>query len=196
MVASVEQVQIMRFYKDDRALRSINFSVGTFRVEGGDRFKGYQALDMLIHHRKISVTRRFSDVGFGKGAVSYMMDGNSLTISSDFPINTPYGKAILAHEGAHALMDLRNIGPINRGISEAIGYIAEAMWLRISDYDPLKDKDGKIIPIRDKAYDIADTLVSARSSIVPERAYTALAQLIRNDSQYNDASPHISDGIA
>jgi len=196
-MATVEQVQLMRFFKEDMNLRRINFRLKNYAINGGDGNTGYVRLDRLIHDNAIRVNRRFSDAGFGDatGAASYVMATDTFSLSTRFNPTTGFGKAILAHEGAHALIDMQKLGSIDRGTSEAIAYTAEAIWLQLNGYDHIKDKGGVPNPVRVKAFDIADTLISARSSLVPDNDAEALVNLIIKNKQYDDPSPHISDGI-
>ncbi len=199
MVVSVDQTKIMRFFKEDTKLRQIVFNLKGYSINGGDREKGYQRLDMLLHHRKITVMRRVSDMGFAEAAdaASYFMGTNTFSLGSGFKPDTTFGKALLAHEGAHALIDLQSLGSITRGISEAIGYTAEAMWLGLSGWDPIKAKNGTAPhPVRAKAYSIASALASGGNGMVPTKDADDLVNLIVQHKQYDDPSPHISDGIA
>jgi hypothetical protein len=198
MVVSVDQTKIMRFFKEDKKLQQIIFTLKGYSINGGDREKGYPRLDMLLHHRKITVMRRVTDAGFAEaaGAASYFMGTNSFSLGSAFKPDTTYGQALLTHEGAHALIDLQSLGAIDRGISEAIGYTAEAMWLGLSGWDPIKPKGGGAAhPVRAKAYAIASTLAAGGNGVVPTRDADDLVKLIVQHKQYDDPSPHVSDGI-
>jgi hypothetical protein len=198
MVVSVDQTKLMRFFKEDPKLRQIIFSLKGYSINGGDREAGYQRLDMLIHHRKITVMRRVSDLGFEEaaGAASYFMGTNTFSLGSGFKPDTTYARALLAHEGAHALIDLQSLGSISRGISEAIGYTAEAMWLGLSGWDPIKAKKSTgPHPVRAKAYGIASALMAGGNGVVPNKDADDLVNLIVQHKQYDDPSPHVSDGI-
>lgn len=197
MVVSVEEVQLMRFFKDDPVLPEIVFTLKGYSIRGGDDTKGYKRLDRLIHDRKITVQRRINDAGFAAAAdaASYFMSNNTFSLGSKFVPTGTFGKALLAHEGAHALIDLQNLGAINRGVSEAIAYFAEAMWLGLAGWTPIKAKGGGQNPVRAMAFAMAQAVANSASTTVPPADADALVNLIVAEKQYEDPNPHNSDGI-
>ncbi|MBP0463111.1 hypothetical protein J5Y09_04245 [Roseomonas sp. PWR1] len=198
MAFSIDDVKIMRFFKDDTNLRKIVFTLKGYDIQGGDGDKGYPRLDYLIHQRKLKVMRRVTDLGFADaaGAASYFMGTNTFSLGTEFRVTSDYGMAVLAHEGAHALIDLQNLGSIVRGVSEAIGYVAEAMWRANAKRGPIMMKGGTAVhPVRAKAFAIASALSTASNGIVPTNDADDLVKLIVQEKQYDDPSPHVSDGI-
>jgi hypothetical protein len=197
MIVSVDQVDVMNFFAKDPQLPKIAFTLKGYTIAGGDREKGYRRLERLVWDNRIKVNRRASDAGFGDaaGAASYFMGNDNFSLGSRFKVGGVYGQALLAHEGAHALIDLQNRGAVDRGVSEAIGYLAEAMWLDLSGYAAITDKGGKANPVRVAAMALAQRTLATSSSQVPDADADRLAALIRQNGQYDDPNPHISDGI-
>jgi len=197
MIVSVDQVDLMNFFGKDPQLPSIAFTLKGYAIAGGDAEKGYRRLDRLIWDGKIRVNRRASDAGFKAAAkaASYFMGSDNFSLGSGFRAGGIYGQALLAHEGAHALIDLQKLGSIDRGVSEAIGYLAEAMWLSLTGYEAIMDEGSTPNPVRVEAMALAGKTLGGSNRQVADADADKLAALIRQNKQYDDPSPHISNGI-
>jgi len=197
---NVDEVLFANFFKQDQALKKINFTIFGYRIQG-------EKYDRLWYHllgRKITVNRRISDFGFSEAeaaGAAYFMISNNFSIGGQFDATGEYGKTFMAHEGAHALIDLQNLGAVDRGRSEAVAYLAEAIWRKESGLGPLKAARNSrtanasgFEPMRDLAFAMAGALAGTNGS-VPDADADKLAEAIRNHPTYTDPKPHISDGI-
>ena len=201
MKMNVDEVLFSKFYKVNTALKDVNFTIFGYQIEGAK----YERLWYHLLGRKITVNRRASDIGFSKAEAeggAYFMISNSFSVGGQFDGKTQYGQTIMAHEGAHALIDMQNLGAISRGKSEAVAYLAEAIWRMASGLGPLKAAPGSrtanaagIEPIRAEAYAIAGKVMSC-NGIVDDEAAIRLVAAIRHHPVYESGQPHVSDGIA
>ncbi len=192
-----DEVDFANFYHHDSSLKKIRFTFLGYSIDGSK----YERLWYHLLGRKVTVNRRVSDAGFDASGASYFMVSDSFSLGSTFAVGSTYGKAMLAHEGAHALVDLQNLGPIDRGISEGIAYLAEALWLTHAGFNPIAARKGSrtanakgLEPMRDKAYAIAGALAGGNGQ-VPEPAARDLVKAVVSDPLYTDPRPHVSNGI-
>lgn len=146
---------------------------------------------------KLKIKRRFSDLGFGDTGGSYMPDADHYSISAAFSIKVNKNRIILAHESTHALLDWQRLGKIPDPDSEAVAYIAEAIYIRAMGWTPLLDPaTGIPHPIR-AAADLAAAAVLAGTYDLTMNQGASVEAAIKASSHYGPKSTafFISDGI-
>lgn len=107
----------------------------------------------------------------------YSHNYNVLMPRSHFDITNWWHQALLIHECIHALMDYCNFGAYSTRDSEAVAYIAEAVFLKASGKSPPTTLD-----VREKCKPIADAILGG-AYYVPENLASALTTAIAAESR-------------
>jgi hypothetical protein len=178
----------------DKGYAALNFKFKTYLVYPTGFTKD---LADCLTAGKLKVKRRFSDLGFGDTGGSYMPDADHYSISAAFSIKVNKNRIILAHESTHALLDWQRLGKIPDPDSEAVAYIAEAIYVRTMGWTPLVDPaTGAPHPIR-AAADAAAQAVLAGGYDLTANQGAAVESAVRASSHYGPkaADFFISDGI-
>ncbi len=177
---------IATFLKTDTAIGKINFKFDKFMV-----YPQAYAVDVagLVSSGRIGV--KLTAAQNEGAAASYYLDYNEFWLKPTFKITDADDCSVLVHEATHAHMDYKKSGMVKVEWSEAIAYIAEAMYREAKGLKPLS---GNFI--RMKAHSLAKTmLASGRYEVHPGVAQQML-ESAKNEPHYLKKSPFVNyDGI-
>ena len=169
------------FLKTDPAITAINFQFAKHKVYPS----GYRTdIADLVASGKIGIKRRFSDIGMTDTGASYMPDADHFSIPRGFDITQDVPKLLFVHEATHALMDWQKVGTIPTADSEAIAYLAKAIFVRTKGWAPLAGRAGAPPPpLRVEAYRVAGIVVGGAYA-VPAGDIAALVTAVRATPLY------------
>jgi hypothetical protein len=183
------------FLKSDPAIGAINFQFSTYKVYPG----GYRTdIADLVANGKIKINRRFSDIGMADTGASYMPDSDHFSISHGFDIAKDVPKLLFVHEATHALLDWQKVGTIPTTDSEAVAYLAEAIFVHTKGWKALGGVGGTPPPrLRVEAYRVAGVVVGGAYTVPPGDA-AALIAAVRATPLYADKLTSFTryDGIS
>lgn len=190
---SEDETNIANFLCDHRAIGILNFRIGTYSI-GSQDYRGTVA--NALRNGRIRVNRRFSDIGYAGVGASYMADNNTLSLKASFDLNALASRALLVHELTHAVVDSWNAGPIPTPVSEALAYMAEAMFcLHAGIPILLSPETGRPHPIRAAAEVGARALLGGSSREVAPAHAAALISAIQQSGHYSPTDFFKSDGL-
>lgn len=142
------------FLKHSREVNYLNFEAFGFRFSPGQ----YGLIAEKIDNGDIPVRdSRALPMSSGAGA-SWKYGLNEFWFRPDFDIKKDYWRALLAHEGTHAVHDMLNPGKIETAVAESIGYIAEAIALHAQGNMPIAAKAGGTDPMRAEAMRVVQAM--------------------------------------
>lgn len=141
------KADVSDFLKNSREVQYLNFEAFGFRFSPGQ----YDLVAEKIDSGDIPV-RDSAALPMSKGAgASWKYGLNEFWFRSEFDLTSDYWRALLAHEGTHAVHDMLNPGKIETAIAESIGYIAEAIARHAQGNPAIGAKGGGVDPMRAEA---------------------------------------------
>ena len=175
---------IVNFLKRDPQVARLNFAYKTYKIWPA----GYQ-VDVVdaINSGDIKVKFDSGAVSTGAGA-TYFVDFDTLELPTGFSLTSTTEKALIVHECTHALIDLQKIGVHPAHETEAVGYLAEAMFLVASKTGPISAH-----AMRATSHAIATTLLSSGGYLVSAADWTTLVTAIAADPLYKGKTDSISN---
>lgn len=188
-----DESNIADFLRQHPAIGILNFRIGQHSI-GSEAYCG--TIANALRNGRIRVNRRFSDIGYSGVGASYMADNNTLSVAAGFDLNTPGNRALLVHELTHAVVDSWNAGPIPVPLSEALAYLAEALFcLHAGLGILLSPETGKPHPIRAAAEAGARALMAGSSREVAPAHAAALVRAVQQSGHYSPTDFFRSDGL-
>lgn len=172
---------IVTFLRTNPNLHKINFNFLTYYIYP----KGYFT-DVADRIDKGRISVGTSSVL--RGIANYYMNFDELNVNPSFTITNWKHQAILTHECTHALLDYQHLGSGSAHEHEAVGYLAEALFLEAGGYSSLGGT-----PIRTESHRIAKLLLSGIYAVLPADA-SSLVALVAAEPIYVGRPPYESDG--
>jgi hypothetical protein len=163
---------LVDFLRTGREIRYLNFEAFGYRFSPSQ----YEIIADAIASGRVPVRdARLLPIGRGVGA-SWKYELNEFWFRPDAKLAEDRWRALTAHEATHAVHDMLNPGLIDKPITEAIGYLAEALARKVQGKGPLVDDTGAIDPIRAEAMRVAvaiwDHTGTRKMVVSPEDAET------------------------
>lgn len=159
----------------DTAILKINF-----------RFDGYLVFPESYHRDVAAALNRnalkvveTTKLNAGAGA-TYKPDYKEFWVPPGFSLANDRDASLLVHESTHAHMDYRRVGIIPLERSEAIGYLAEAVYREARSLPPIPG-EGQFM--RTKCHAVAKRIV-AGSYDVPADQVKQLLETVKNEPHY------------
>jgi hypothetical protein len=171
---------VVAFLRTDPNIAKINFEFDGFRV-----YPSAYSADVAdaIAAGRIGV-RTSTALNAGAGA-SYDPKFNEFNLAPTFSLGRFRDAALLVHEATHAHMDLQAAGRVARERAEAIGYLAEAVYVYASGYNPLSAAGTEGGFLRAQTERLATSVLAGGYKVPPESAL-ALIGTLRNEQHYID----------
>jgi hypothetical protein len=171
---------VVNFLRTDPNIGKVNFEFDGFRV-----YPSAFTTDVAdaVASGRIGV-RTSTALNKGAGA-SYDPKFNEFNLAPGFNLTTINHQTLLLHEATHAHMDLQAIGRVARERAEAIGYLAEAIFITAAGYNPLSSFGTEGGFLRNQAARIADAVLGG-TYVVPGSSVIALVGTVRNEQHYID----------
>jgi hypothetical protein len=171
---------VVSFLRTDPNIAKVNFEFDGFRV-----YPSAFSTDVADAVEKGRIGVRTSGA-LNKGAgASYDPKFNEFNLAPGFNLTTIKGKTLLLHEATHAHMDLQAVGRMAREKAEAIGYLAEAVFITAAGYNPLSPFGMEGGFLRQQAARMAEGVLGGDYT-VPTAAASALVGTVRNEQHYMD----------
>jgi hypothetical protein len=175
---------IVKFLRTNSILNRVNFAFSTFKVYPS----AYQKdVADAIDSGEIKVRTKGAS-GPTAGA-SYDMKYDSLELSPTFSIASPSDQAFLVHECTHAHLDIQNSGSHSGHENEAVGYLAEAVFLEAAGQPPLSRA-----AIRMVSHSLAKKVLSGTYWISPTDAKRLTGEVVK-DPTYSTKVLYNSNGF-
>lgn len=174
---------IIALLKTDTAINKVNFDFGGFLV-----YPQAYAVDVagLVTSNRIGI-RVTTAMNAGAGA-SYYPDYNEFWVPPTFTTTSDRDCSLLVHEATHAHMDYKKVGTVDIGWSEAIAYLAEAVYREARGLPPLP---GEGAFLRARCHATAKTIVGGSYRLDPAQV-TSLIMSARSEPHYAAMAPTIT----
>lgn len=171
---------VVNFLRTDPNIAKVNFEFDGFRV-----YPSAYTADVAdaVAKGRIGV-RTSSALNKGAGA-SYDPKFNEFNLAPGFNLTKIEHKTLLLHEATHAHMDLQAVGRMAREKAEAIGYLAEAVFITAAGYNPLSAWGTEGGFLRQQAAMMAEGVLGGAYAVPPSSA-AALVGTVRNEQHYID----------
>ncbi|MEP7361865.1 MAG: hypothetical protein ABI972_01300 [Acidobacteriota bacterium] len=117
-------------------------------------------------------------------------------MSPTFDITSWYDQAFLVHECTHAHLDIQNIGKHSGHENEAVGYLAEAMWLEVSGHSSLGGSTAPTTTLRATAHMIAKKLLATKAYAVDPIDAAVLVAAVATHPHYAPKFTYLSNGFS
>ena len=128
--------------------------------------------------------------GLSPGAsATYYSNFDRLELSPSFTIGTSRDQGFLIHECTHAHLDIQRLGSHSGHENEAVGYLAEAVFLEAQGAAPLGSEAIRVVSRR-----IAKSIMSG-TYLVPATDTAALVGEVITNPHYSSKALYISDGF-
>jgi hypothetical protein len=173
------------FLRTDRNIDRLNFALGTFKVYPSAYRK--DVADAIAS--EAIKTRVGTGVSPGAGA-TYMMNYDTLEVSSSFDVTSVRDQAYLVHECTHAHLDIQNFGYHSGHENEAVGYLAEAVFLEAAGQSALSSH-----PIRVASHRVAKSIIGGTYQ-VSKADFAALVVAAMSEPHYATKALYNSNGFA
>lgn len=161
---------IARFLRSNRYIGRINFAFGTYKVYPG----AYQnKVADAIDNEDIMV--RLKGTGSAAVGAAYDVLYDSLELSPSFSVANARDQGFLIHECTHAILDIQTLGSHSAYEDEAVGYLAEAVFLEAAGQPPLGSQ-----AIRTVSHGIARTVLAGTYWIPAAVCRTLTAEVARH----------------
>jgi len=170
------KVDIVNFLKRDPDVARLNFFFAGLKVwPDAYRVQVADAID------KGEIKIKFDSPAVSKGAgASYYPGFDTLDFAPGLSLSTFHEKAFVVHECTHAVTDLQDLGDISNFENEALGYIAEALYLESAGSLPISAH-----AIRSESHRIAKNLIASGGHYVMTADRKALLKEIMAAPQYS-----------
>jgi hypothetical protein len=175
---------IVKFLRTNTLLNRINFSFSTFKVYPS----AYQK-DVADAVDSGEIKVRTKGTRSPVSGASYDMNYDSLELSTTFSIASPRDQAFLVHECTHAHLDIQNSGRHSGHENEAVGYLAEAVFLEAARQSPLGSETIRVV-----SHSIAKKVLSGTYRISPGDA-KALTDEVAKNPHYSTKVFYNSNGF-
>jgi hypothetical protein len=171
------------FLRTNRNIDKLNFAMGTFKV-----YPSAYRHDVAdaIASGAIGVGKA---VSAGAGA-TYMMNYDTLELSSSFNVAAVQDQAYLVHECTHAHLDIQSLGWHSGHQNEAVGYLAEAVFLEAEAHPAISSH-----AIRRASHRIAKSILSG-TYWVSKVDFAALTAAVASEPLYATKARYNSNGFA
>ena len=171
---------IIAFLKSDPAIQKVNFDFGGFLV-----YPQAYAVDVagLIGSGRIGI--RITTALDDDAGASYFADYNEIWVPPSFSIGKDEHCSLLVHEATHAHMDYKAVGTVDIGWSEAIAYLAEAVFREARGLGPMSANF-----IRQRSHATAKAVVGGAYRLDPAQV-NSLILSARSEPHYAEKPPTI-----
>ncbi|MEO3474121.1 hypothetical protein AAFN86_19795 [Roseomonas sp. CAU 1739] len=169
---------VVGFLQSDTAIDKVNFEFDGFQV-----YPSAYKTDIAEAVKKGRIGVRI-DTALNEGAgASYDLRYNEFRLPPGFDVSKDDPASLLLHEATHAHMDLQAIGSVPRERSEAIAYVAEAVFRGAKGLPPIGGPSAEGAFMRRQAASMAAGILAGGYK-VPGQAAGNLMATLRNEPHY------------
>jgi hypothetical protein len=174
---------IVSFLRTNAEISKINFRFMTYKVYPTGLSKDVAT---LIDKDMIKIDSKW----FWNTAASYLLDNDKIIVKRSFDIANSNDAAVLVHECTHALLDYQNLGYGSPIEHEAVGYLAEAVWLEANGLSSMGGTG-----IRTVCHRIAAALLASNDYNISASDTSDLLNAVKAEAHYAKKPAYVSDGF-